>query len=153
MQRLAGSWMGTYEYLEPQVPGSQQVSFTLTLFDGSPWRLTGEVREDPDTGMEGRGTISGWTWRRRIWFRKTMPSLHVANDPKPIALSNYVQAQYGEDIEVEPGAHIVSYRGIIAQNEECISGTWTIPHRRLVLASKRTIVIPFARGTWQMRRQ
>jgi hypothetical protein len=144
--------MGTYEYLEPEVPGPLRVSFTLMLFDGSSWRLNGEVWEDPDAGVEGRGTVSGWTWRRRLWFQKRMPSLHVANDPKPILLDDYVQARYGERIEGDPGAHIVSYRGVIAQNEECISGTWSIPHRRLVLASKRVIVIPFARGTWQMRR-
>jgi len=152
MQPLAGSWVGTYEYLEPEVPGSHLVSFTLKLFDGSSWRLDGEVWENPDVGVDGRGIISGWSWRRHVWFRKVMPSPQVVHDPKPIPLEDYVQAHFGERIESDPGAPVVSYRGVIAQNAECVNGTWSIPHRRLVLASNRVIVIPFARGTWQMRR-
>lgn len=151
MQRLAGNWAGTYTYLEPEVPGSRLVSFRLKLFDGFPWRLNGEVWDDPAVGMEGQGIISGWSWGRHVWFRKTMRSLQVAHDPKPIALDDYVQAHYGERIEGDPGIHVVSYRGVMAQNEACVTGVWRMPHRRLVLASKRVIVFPFARGTWQMR--
>src|SRR5215831_10872752 len=119
MQPLAGSWVGTYEYLEPERPGARLVSFKLKLFDGASWRLDGEGWDDPEVGVDGRWTISGWTWRTHVWFRKIMPSLHVSHDPKPIPLEDYVQAQYGERIESDPGAHVVSYRGVIARNAEC----------------------------------
>jgi hypothetical protein len=153
MQRLAGDWLGTYEYLEREVPGPRVTSFRLKLFDGPAWRLNGEVWDDPDAGIERSGFISGWSWRRRVWFRKIMPSLQVAGDPKPIAVQDYVQAQFGEGLNEDPGAYVISYRGIVAQNEDCVTGTWSISHARVVLASKRVIVFPFTRGTWQMRRQ
>jgi hypothetical protein len=153
MPRLAGTWAGTYEYLEPHAQGPQRVGFTLKVFNGSSWRLHGEVWDDPNTGMEGRGIITGWSWGRRIWFRKVMPSLQVVHDPKPIALNDYLESRYGERLEGDLGRHAVMYRGVVAQNRGAVTGTWRIPHRRLVLASGRVIVLPFARGTWEMRRQ
>jgi hypothetical protein len=68
MQRLVGSWAGTYDYLEPEVDGPQRVGFTLEIFGGSSWRFRGEVCDDPITGMDGRGTISGWSSGRVIVF-------------------------------------------------------------------------------------
>ena len=152
MQRLAGNWVGTYRYEEPDVPGARLVTFRLELSNGSPWRLDGQAWDDPDTGAEGVGIVSGWSWGRRVWFRKSMPSLQIAHDPKPIPLDDYVRAQYGERIHGDPGAHVVSYRGVVARDGAVVAGAWSIPHRRLVLASKRVIVIPFGRGTWEMRR-
>jgi hypothetical protein len=45
------------------------------------------------------------------------------------------------------------YRGVIALDQHSVRGTWRIPSRRLVLSSGRVIVIPFARGMWEMHRQ
>lgn len=153
MQRLAGNWTGTYDYLEPEVKGSKRIGFTLEIFGGSSWRVRGRVLEDPITGMDGCGTISGWSWGRHIWFQKVMPYLQVTHDPNPIALDDYLQAQFGERLAGDPGPHAVSYRGAVGQNQNSVGGTWTIPHRRLVLSSGRVITIPFARGSWEMSRQ
>jgi hypothetical protein len=152
MQRLAGSWVGTYTYVEPEVPGPQIIGFRLRFLDARWWRLTGEVSDDPDVGMEGQGIISGWSWGRHVWFRK-MCALYVAQDPKPIPLAEYVQKDYSERLEREPSPHVVSYRGVIAPNGASITGTWSFPHRRLVLPSKRLIVFPAAHGTWKMQRK
>jgi len=152
MQRLAGRWAGTYEYEQPDVPGSRQVSFSLELFASSSWRLNGEVWDDPVTGEETKGIISGWSWRRHVWFRKIMPSTHVAHDPQPIPVEDYVEALYGERVAGDPGVHVISYRGIVARDGESLEGTWHLSHRRLVLESRRVIVFPFACGTWSMRR-
>ena len=108
---------------------------------------------NPITGMDGRGTISGWSWGRHIWFQKVMPYLQVMHDPKPIALDDYVQAHFGEHLAGDPDKHSISYRGVVAPNRQTVKGTWRIPHRRLSLASGRVIVVPLARGTWEMRRQ
>jgi hypothetical protein len=102
MQRLAGSWLGTYEYDQPPGPGPRLVSFRLELFNGPWWRLNGEVWDDPDTGMVGKGVVSGWSLGRRVWFRKTMLSSQVVHDPKPLALDEYVQAHYGERLAGDP---------------------------------------------------
>jgi hypothetical protein len=153
MQRLAGSWAGTYECLEPEMKGSQRIGFTLEVSTAPSWRLHGEVWDDPITGMDGRGTISGWSWGRHIWFQKVMPYLQVMHDPKPIALDDYVQAHFGEHLAGDPDKHSISYRGVVAPNRQTVKGTWRIPHRRLSLASGRVIVVPLARGTWEMRRQ
>ena len=59
MQRLTGRWVGTYHYVEPEVDGPRRVEFTLVIFGGSSWRFWGDVLDDPTTGIEGRGTISG----------------------------------------------------------------------------------------------
>jgi hypothetical protein len=152
MQRLAGSWAGTYNYLEPEVEGSQRVGFTLEIFGGSSWRLRGEVCDDPVSGMDGRGTISGRSWGRHIWFTKVMPQLQIRHDPKPLALADYLQAEFGEQLARDCGPHAISYRGILAGNRESVSGTWTFPHRRLVLSSGRVIAFPAARGIWEMHR-
>ena len=152
MHRLAGNWIGSYTYLEPRVPGAKVVGFRLQLFEGSPWRLIGEVLDDPAGGMDDKGIVSGWSWRQYVWFRKTLPSLHVAHDPKPIPIADYMRAHYGETLDRDPGTHVVSYRGIVAPNAAVISGSWTISHRRIVLPSKRVIVLPSAVGSWHMRR-
>jgi hypothetical protein len=153
MQRLAGAWAGTYEYAEPKAQGPQRVGFTLEVFNGSSWRLNGEVWDDSNTGMEGRGIITGWSWGRRIWFQKVMPSLQVVNDPKPIAFNDYLESHYSESLDGDPGRHAASYRGVVARHQQVVTGAWRIPHRQLVLASGRVIVVPFARGIWEMRRQ
>jgi hypothetical protein len=153
MQRLAGSWTGTYDYVEPEVEGSQRIGFTLEVFNGSSWRLLGEVWDDPTTGMDGRGTISGWSWGRHVRFRKVMPYVQVAHVPKPLALNDFLHAQFGEPLAGDPGRHAVSYRGVVARNQQAVTGTWRIPHSRLTLASGRVIVVPRARGTWEMHRQ
>ena len=153
MQRLAGTWAGTYEYVEPKAQGPQRVGFTLEMFNGSSWRINGEVWDDPNTGMEGRGIITGWSWGRRVWFRKVMPHVQVMHDPKPIALNEYLKSHYGERLDGDLGRHPVSYRGVVAQNQRVVTGTWRLSHRRLVLPSGRVIVVPFARGTWEMGRR
>ena len=150
--QLAGSWAGTYGYLEPEVEGSQRVGFTLEIFSGSSWRVRGEVLDDPVTGMDGRGTISGWSWGRHIWFKKVMPHLQVTHDPKPIALDDYLQAQFGEHLARDAGSHAVWYLGVIARDRHSVTGTWRIPPHRLVLSSGRVMVLPFARGIWEMHR-
>ena len=152
MQRLAGRWAGTYEYEQPDVPGSRQVSFSLELFDSSSWRLNGEVWDDPVTGAEAKGVVLGWSWRRHVWFKKIMPSLHVAHHPKPMALEDWVEANYNDRVAGDPGVHVIWYRGIIARDEEYLEGTWQLPHCRFVLESKGVIVFPSACGTWHMRR-
>jgi len=152
MQRLAGRWEGTYQYEEPDVPGSRQVGFTLEFLDSSSWRLHGEVWDDPLTGVEGKGIVSGWTWRRRAWFKKIMPSLHVAQHPRPITVDEYVEATYGDRVAGGSGVHVISYRGIIAGDTNRLEGTWHMSARRLTLQSKRVIVFPAATGTWHMRR-
>jgi hypothetical protein len=152
MQRLAGRWTGTYEYEQPDVPGSRQIGFTLDFFDTSSWRLYGEVWDDPLTGgVEAKGTILGWAWGRHLRFRKVMP-LHFANDPRPIPIDEYVEAAYGDRVVGDPGVHVISYRGIIADDAHQVGGTWHFSHRRLVLQSKRVIVLPSASGTWHMGR-
>ena len=152
VSRLTGTWAGTYDYLEPEVEGSQRVGFTLEIFGGSSWRLRGEVCDDPITGMDDRGTISGWSWGRLIWFSKVMPQLQVRHAPKPLALADYLQAEFGEQLARDAGHHTIWYRGIVAGNRESVAGTWTFPHRRLVLSSGRVIVFPAARGSWEMHR-
>jgi hypothetical protein len=152
MQRLAGHWTGTYEYEQPDVPGSRQIGFTLDFFDTSSWRLYGEVWDDPLTGgVEAKGTILGWAWGRHLRFRKVMP-LHVANDPRPITVDEYVETTLGDRVAGDPGVHVISYRGVIAHDANQVRGTWHFSHRLLVLQSKRVIVFPSASGTWQMRR-
>jgi hypothetical protein len=153
MRALAGSWSGTYEYLDLEVPGSQPVGFTLEIFRGSSWRVRGAVFDDPATGMDGRGTISGWSWGRYIWFKKVMPHLDVRQDPKPIPLDDYLQAQFGEHLAGDPGQHAIWYRGVVGCDRHSVTGTWRIPHRRLVLSSGRVLVLPFTRGIWEMHRQ
>ena len=152
MQRLAGVWTGTYEYLEPPL-GSPGVGFTLELLDGSSWRLLGEVWDDSIGGMEGRGTISGWSLGRYVWFLKVMPFVHVWHDPKPIALEDYLQAHFGERLPHAPGRQPISYRGIVARDRQAVQGTWRMPHRWLSLASGRVVLFQSARGTWEMRRR
>jgi hypothetical protein len=152
MNPLAGSWKGTYDYLEPEVKGSTRIGFTLEIFGGSSWRVRGQVLDDPITGMEGCGTIRGWLVGRHIWFQKVMPYLQVTHDPKPIALVHYLEAHYGERLAGDPGRHAVSYRGVVDPDQHRVAGTWTLPHRRLVLTSGRVIVMPFARGSWEMSR-
>ena len=153
MQRLAGRWDGMYEYERRDVPGPRQVGFRLELFDSPSWRLNGEVWDDQVPGAETKGMILGWSWRRHVWFKKIMPSLHIADHPKPLAVQDYVETHYGERVAGDPGVHVISYRGIIARDEESLEGTWHIPHRRLVLESKRVIVFPFSCGTWHMWRR
>jgi hypothetical protein len=46
MNPLAGSWKGTYDYLEPEVKGSTRIGFTLEIFGGSSWRVRGQVLDD-----------------------------------------------------------------------------------------------------------
>jgi hypothetical protein len=153
MQRLAGLWAGTYDYLEPDVKCHHAVGFTLEVFDGSSWRLHGEVVENPITGAEGRGTIRGWSWGRYVWFRKVMPNVQVAHDPKPIGLDEYLQAEFGEHLSRDPEPHSLSYWGVVAPDRQAIKGTWRLAHRRLSLASGRVVTFPAALGTWKMRRQ
>ena len=153
MQRLTGRWLGTYEYAQPDVPGPRQVGFTLELFDTPSWRLIGEVWDDPEAGVEGTGIISGWSWRRHVWFKKIMPSHYVAQDPKAIPLADYVETEFGERVAVDSGVHVISYRGVIVGNDERLEGKWQVRHNRVVLESKRVIAFPSAHGTWQMRRR
>jgi hypothetical protein len=71
------------------------------------WRH-GEAWDDPITGMDGRGTISGWSWRRHIWFLKVMPYLQIHHHRKPIAPDDYLQAYFGEHLVGDAGKHSVS---------------------------------------------
>jgi hypothetical protein len=64
MQRLAGSWLGTYEYDQPPGPGPRLVSFRLELFNGPWWRLNGEA-----------GTIQTLAW----WVKASCPAGHWAD--------------------------------------------------------------------------
>lgn len=151
MQKLAGSWTGTYEYVEPQIPGSRRVEFTLEIVSAPSWLLHGEVSDDPMTGG-GCGTISGWSFGRHVWFQKIMPEVYVAHDPRPIPLDEYLQTEFGEGAAGEAAPHTVSYRGVAAPDRNSVAGTWKIPHRRVVLASGRVVALSFGRGTWEMHR-
>jgi hypothetical protein len=152
MQRLVGRWAGAYEYLEPKGEGQQRVGFTLEIFGGPSWRLRGHVFDDPNAGMEGQGTISGWSWGRHVWFRKVMPQLTVGHHSKPIPLADYLRTEFGADLAHDPGPHEVSYRGVVAGDQHGVTGTWTTPHRAFVLSSGRMIEIPLTRGIWEMHR-
>ena len=153
MQRLAGHWAGTYKYEQPDELGSRQVDFTLDLFESPSWRLYGEVWDDPLTGGAGaKGTILGWAWRRHLRFRKIMRSLHVVHDPRPITVDEYVQEAFDDRVARDPGVHVISYRGVIADDANHVEGTWHCSHHRLVLQSKRVITLPSGCGRWHMRR-
>jgi hypothetical protein len=152
VQQLAGNWIGAYEYVEPHAKGSTKVGFTLEIFDGPSWRVRGRVLDDQLTGMAGFGTISGWSLGRRIWFQKVMPVWQLVADPKPIPLDDYLREQFGDRLADDPGPYAISYRGVIGPNLASVSGTWTLPRRRLFLSSGRVMEFPLTRGGWKMRR-